>query len=170
MWRIGQWLSRRFAGQPALLWAPGAVICAAALVLQLGPQQRARTPQSRLFDFGGPSRYVGAHARPGDGVLFFGTLFRKARLGYPEDFTKTSDFAMAKSPQRAGNFRGIDKAFPETFPLMLAHQRIWTLGQAPSARLPVALYRSESLVLQQRFTLIAKRHFRGIFVTLWQRR
>jgi mannosyltransferase len=171
MWRIGQWLSRRFAGQPALLWAPGAVICAAALVLQLGPQQRARTPHSRLFDFGGPSRHVGAHARPGDGVLFFGTLFRKARLGYPEDFTKTSDFAMAKSPQRAGNFRGIDKTFPETFPLMLAHQRIWVLGQAPSAQLPVALYRSESLVLQQRFSLIAKRHFRGIVVvTLWQRR
>jgi len=146
------------------------VICAAALVLQLAPQQRIRTPHSRLFDFGGPSRYVGAHARQGDGVLFFGTLFRKARLGYPEDFTKTSDFAMARSPQRAGNFRGIDKTFPEALPLMLVHRRIWVLGHAPSAQLPGDLYRSESLVLQQRFTLIAERHFRGIVVTLWQRR
>jgi mannosyltransferase len=170
MWRIGQWLSRRFAGQPALLWAPGAVICAAALVLQLAPQQRVRTPQSRMFDFGGPSRYVGAHARQGDGVLFYGTLFRKARLGYPEDFTRTSDFALAKSPQRAGNFRGADKTFPEIFPLMLAHRRIWVLGQAPAAQLPGALYRSESLALQQHFTLIAERHFRGIVVMLWQRR
>jgi mannosyltransferase len=170
MWRIGQWLSRHFAGRPALLWAPGAVICVAALVLQLAPQQRARTPQSRLFDFGGPSRYVGAHARQGDGVLFFGKLIRKARLGYPEDFTKTSDFAMAESPQRAGNFRGTDKTFPETYPLMLAHQRIWVLGQAPLARLSGATYQSENLVLQQRFRLIAKRRFRGIVVMLWQRR
>jgi mannosyltransferase len=170
MWRIGQWLSRRVGDRPALLWVPGVVICVATLVLQLAPQQRARTPQSRLFDFGGPSRYVGAHARQGDGVLFFGTLFRKARLGYPEDFTKTSDFAMARSPQRAGNFRGQDKSFEQTIPLMLAHQRIWVLGLAPSAQLPWAGFRAESVALQRQFALIAERHFRGIVVTLWQRR
>ena len=170
MWRIGRWLTRRFGDRPALLWVPGLVICVAALVLQLAPQQRARTPQSRLFDFGGPSRYVGAHARQGDGVLFFGTLFRKARLGYPEDFTKTSDFAMARSPQWAGNFRGVDKSPEQTLPLMLAHQRIWVLGRAPSGRLPWAGARAESVMLHRQFTLIAERHFRGVVVTLWQRR
>ena len=69
-----------------------------ALVLQLAPQQRVRTPQSRLYDFGGPSRYVAAHAHQGDGVLFFSAFFRKARLGYPADFRQVSDFAMAVSP------------------------------------------------------------------------
>ena len=170
MWRIGQWLARRYGGRPALLWVPGTALCVAALVLQLAPQQHARTPQSRLFDFGGPSRYVGAHARQGDGVLFFGTLFRKARLGYPGDFSRTSDFAMAESPRRAGNFRGTDKTFAAVYPLMLGHQRIWVLGHPPSPRLPVALLREESVALQRQFRLVAERRFKGIVVTLWQRR
>ncbi len=169
MWRIGRWLGRA-AGRPGLLWVPGAVVCACALVLQLGPQHRIRTPDSRLFDFGGPSAYVGANARPGDGVLFFGTLFRKARLGYPGDFARTADFAMAESPQQAGSFRGTDKPFPAVGPLMPRYPRIWAVGAVPSARLPVPQLREESAVLRRGFTLVAERRFRGIVVTLWQRR
>jgi mannosyltransferase len=169
MWRIGRWL-RRAVGWPALLWAPGAVICACTLVLQLAPQQRARTPESRLYNFGGPSQYVGANARPGDGVLFFGTFFRKARLGYPQDFASTTDFAMSESPEQAGTFRGRDKPFAATYPLMLRYPRIWVVGHAPSAYVTDPLLRAESVVLQHRFRLIAERHFRGIAVTLWQRR
>ncbi len=169
MWRIGRWLSRA-VGWPALLWAPGAMICACTLVLQLGPQQRARTPESRLYNFGGPSQYVGANARPGDGVLFFGTFFRKARLGYPQDFASTTDFGMSESPEQAGTFRGHDKPFAATYPLMLRYSRIWAVGHAPSAHATDPLLRAESVVLQHRFRLIAERRFRGIAVTLWQRR
>ena len=158
------------AGRPSFFWALGAVVCACALVLQLGPQQRVRTPQSRAYDFGGPSRYVAAHARPGDGVLFFGTFFRKARLGYPQDFTKTSDFAMARSPQQAGDFRGADKPFRTVEPLMLARQRIWVIGRQPSPHLATGAFRAESAALENNFSLILKRHFRGMVVTLWQRR
>jgi hypothetical protein len=53
---------------------------------------------------------------------------------------------------------------------MLGYSRIWVLGEAPSVRLPVPLLRAESVVLQQRFTLVSERRFRGIVVTLWQRR
>jgi len=169
MWRIGRWLSRA-VGWPALLWAPGAVICACTLVLQLAPQQRARTPESRLYNFGGPSRYVGANERPGDGVLFFGTFFRKARLGYPQDFASTTDFAMSESPEQAGTFRGRDKPFAATYPLMLRYSRIWVVGHAPSAHDTDPVLRAESVVLQHRFRLITERRFRGIAVTLWQRR
>ena len=169
MWRIGRWLSRA-VGWPALLWAPGAVICACTLVLQLAPQQRARTPESRLYNFGGPSQYVGANERPGDGVLFFGTFFRKARLGYPQDFASTTDFAMSQSPEQAGTFRGHDKPFAATYPLMLRYSRIWVVGQVPSAYATDPLLRAESVVLQHRFRPIAERRFRGIAVTLWQRR
>jgi mannosyltransferase len=170
MWRIGQWLSRRFDSQPALVWVPGVAICVCVLALQLGPQHRIRTPGSRLFDFGGPSRYVGANAHPGDGVMFFGNLFRKAELGYPADFTKTTDFGMAESPAQAGSFRGRDKQFPAVHPLMLEHQRIWVIGHVPSTLVPNPLLRAESAVLHQRFELIAERRFKGIVVTLWQRR
>lgn len=170
LWRAGQWLARRFGGQRALLWLPGVAVCACVLVLQLGPQHRIRTPASRLFDFGGPSQYVGANSRAGDGVLFFGNLFRKAELGYPEDYTRTTDFGMAKSPEQAGSFRGTDKHFPAVHPLMLGYQRIWVIGHVPSPRLPDPLLKAESAVLRQQFRLITERHFHGIELTLWQRR
>ncbi len=170
LWRAGQWLTGRFGSRPGLLWVPGVAVCVAVLVLQLGPQHRIRTPASRLYNFGGPSQYVGANARQGDGVMFFGNLFRKAELGYPQDFTKTTDFGMARSPEQAGSFRGTDKQFPAVRPLMLGYQRIWVIGHVPSVRLPDGPLRAESAVLQQNFRQVAERPFKGIVVTLWQRR
>jgi mannosyltransferase len=168
-YRIGQLLAQDGRWR-ALIWVPGTAICVLALVLQLGPQTRIRTPQSRAYDFGGPSRYVAAHARQGDGVLYFGTLFRKAELGYPADFRKVDDFAEAISPMQAGNFRGTDKSLASTIPLMLDHQRIWVIGARPSQQLSPAALSQESATLARSFRLIASRHFRGISVTLWQRR
>jgi mannosyltransferase len=168
-YRLGRWLSQA-ANRQVLAAAPGIIVCLCALLLQLGPQHYVRTPRSRAYDFGGPARYVGAHAQPGDGVLFFGTFFRKARLGYPGDFRKVSDLAMAVSPAAAGNFRGRDKPFAATRPLMLAHRRIWVIGRRPSAKLASLPLRAESRVLESGYALIAVRHFRGIVVTLWLRR
>ena len=168
-YRLGQWLTR-YGHWRELVFVPGAIVCVLALVLQLGPQERVRTPQSRLFDFGGPSRYVGAHSRPGDGVLYFGTLFRKAELGYPADFRKVTDFGVAVTPLRAGNFRGTDKSVAQTLPLMLGYQRIWVIGARPSAHLSPGPLRQESATLASQFRLIDSQHFRGITVTLWQRR
>jgi mannosyltransferase len=177
VYRIGRWLgdaARGSAGSAAksrlLTVAPGVVVCLCALLLQLGPQHYIRTPGSRAYNYGGPSNYVGARARPGDGVLFFGTFFRKARLGYPSDFRDVSDFAMAKSPQQAGNFRGTDKPFAATRPLMLEYRRIWVIGKPPSPKLASAALAAESVVLEKDFSLVAERHFRGIDVTLWLRR
>ena len=167
--RIGRWLAG-VTDRRMLLWVPGVVVCAAALVLQLGPQQRVRTPQSRLFDFGGPSQYLAAHARPGDGVLFFSNFFRKARLGYPADYRNVSDFAMAQSPAAAGNFQGRDKPVAAVQSLMTGYQRIWVVGRSPFARLTAGPVRAEDAVLTSHFSLTAKRHFKGISVTLWVRR
>jgi len=167
--RIGRWLAGA-TGRRMLVWVPGVVVCVLALVLQLAPQQRVRTPQSRLFDFGGPSRYLAAHARPGDGVLFFSDFFRKARLGYPADYREVSDFAMAESPAAAGNFQGRDKPVASVQSLMTGYQRIWVVGRSPFARLTAGPVRAEDTVLRSHFSLAAKRHFKGIFVTLWVRR
>ncbi len=168
MARIGRWLAG-VTGRRTALWAPGVLVCAAALVLQLGPQQRARTPQSRQFDFGGPSRYLAAHAQPGDGVLFFSKFFRKARLGYPADYRNVSDFALARSPAEVGNFQGRDKPVATVQSLMLARQRIWVVGQSPSADLTAGPARAEGTLLRNHFSLSATRHFKGITVTLWVR-
>jgi len=144
-------------------------VCLCALLGQLGPQQRIRAPDSRLFDFGGPARYLGANARQGDGVLFFTAFYRKDRLGYPLDFRKVSDFALAEAPARAGTFRGRDKPFELTRPLMLSRRRIWVVGRLPSALLPPGPARQESMVLKRHFSLIGEQRFRGIVVTLWLR-
>lgn len=166
------------AGRPAVAvrrtsawWLPGIVVCILALVLQLGAQRFDRTPGSRLFNFGAPSQYIGAHARPGDGVLYLGTLFRKAELGYPADYRKVTDFGVARTPMQAGNFRGTDEPFSVTGPLMLKYPRIWVIGSvAPSLQLKPQVLAQESQVLQSDFSLAARRHYRGITLTLWVRR
>jgi mannosyltransferase len=167
--RIGRWLAG-VTDRRMLLWVPGVVVCVLALVLQLAPQHRVRTPQSRLFDFGGPSRYLAAHARPGDGVLFFSNFYRKARLGYPADYRNVTDFAQAQSPAAAGNFQGRDKPVAAVQSLMTGYQRIWVVGRSPLAHLTAGPVRAEDAVLTSHFSLAAKRHFKGIFVTLWVRR
>jgi mannosyltransferase len=168
LYRIGQWLGDR-AHRRALIWVPGVAVCVCALLLQLGPEQRVRTPGSRLFDFGGPAQYVAAHARRGDGVLFFSAFFRKARLGYPGDFSQTTDFALAVPPVVANPFRGIDKPVSTVLPLMLGYQRVWVIGSQPSASLPAGPVRDESAVLLRDFSRVAARAYRGMWVTLWLR-
>jgi mannosyltransferase len=169
LYRIGRWAGDA-SGRPALVWLPGVVVCLCVLVLQLAPQYHTRRPGSRRYDYGGPSRYVGANARPGDGILFFGKFYRKAKLGYPGDFRNTSDFAQAASPLQVGNFQGRDKPVGVTLPLMLGYRRIWVYGARPSLRRPEAELRAESAVLLRRYILIRQRQFHGILVTLWQRR
>jgi mannosyltransferase len=169
MYRIGRWLGAAAGRRPGV-WVPGLVVCLCALLLQLGPQHRIRTPQSRGFDYGGPSAYVGDSARAGDGVLFFNAFFRKAELGYPRDFRKTTDFALAVPPVRAGTFQGRDKPLAVTRPLLLGYRRIWVIGRVPSPQLRSVAFSAESRELESRFSLIAERHFRGMTVTLWLRR
>jgi mannosyltransferase len=165
-YRIGQWLHAGLRWRP-LVAVPGVVLVVCALVFQLGVQRFDRTPASREFDFGGPSRFVGAHARPGDGVLYLGAFFRKASLGYPADFRKVTDFGAAVSPRASGTFQGINQPFSVVRPLMLRYQRIWVVGQVPQLRRPPGLMRSESQELQQNFTQAARARFRGVTVTLW---
>jgi mannosyltransferase len=173
--RIGRWLAG-VTNWRALIWVPGVVVCLCALLLQIAPQQRVRTPQSRLFNFGGPSRYLAARAQRGDGVLFFTAFYRKAALGYPADFLKVSDLALAVPPAQYGNFQGRDKPFDLTGPIMLGYRRIWVVGKPPSAELSAGSagsagsIRQEALLLQSRFTLASERRFGRIVVTLWLRR
>ena len=53
---------------------------------------------------------------------------------------------------------------------MITYRRIWVVGQYPSAHVSAPAIRGESELLMSRFTLVAKRHFKGMEVTLWLRR
>ncbi len=169
LYRIGQWLARGLRWRP-LVAVPGVIVLAGVLLLQLGAQRFDRTPASREFDFGGPSRYIAAHARAGDGVLYFGAFFRKASLGYPADYRKVTDFGVAVTPRASGTFQGINQPFAELRPIMLRYQRIWVLGAVPHAGLPAGLMHFESQELLQHFTLARQAPFHGMTVTLWIRR
>ena len=169
LYRIGRWLAAGLRWRP-LLAVPGVIVLAVVLVVQLGAQQFDRTPVSREFDFGGPSRYVGAHARAGDGVLYLGSFFRKASLGYPADFRKVTDFGLAVTPRASGTFQGINKPFSELRPVMLRYPRVWVVGVVPRAGLPSRLMRSESQELLRYFTKARQEPFHGMAVTLWIRR
>jgi mannosyltransferase len=166
LYRVGQWLRAGLRWRP-LVAVPGVALVVCALVFQLGAQRFDRTPASREFDFGGPSRFVGEHARAGDGVLYLGAFFRKASLGYPDDFRKVGDFGAAISPRASGTFQGINRPFPAIRPLMLRYQRIWVVGQLPQLQRPPGLMKSESQELRRNFTQAARARFHGITVTLW---
>jgi mannosyltransferase len=173
LYRIGSWLADRLGGRVdrrALLALTGTVACLAVLIFQLTPQHRARTPLTREFDYGDPAFYIAARAQPGDGLLFFNSFFRKAELGYPDQFRDTTDFAMAVTPQKSGTLNGFDKPFSVVGPLMLTYQRIWVVGRAPSAKVTSPAIRGEGKLLMSRFTEIAHKKFKGVVVTLWQRR
>jgi mannosyltransferase len=169
MYRLGRWLAAAVR-RPELVVVPGLALCACTLLLQLHAQQRVRTPVSRDYNFGGPSFYVGAHARHGDGVLFMSSFYRKAELGYPGEFRKTHDFALAVSPVTTAPYRGIDKPFSAIRSLMLRYQRIWVIGSRPSPHLREQLPRQESLVLLHDFTRVARRDYKHVHVSLWVRR
>ncbi len=167
--RVGRWLAAA-SRRRELVILPGLAVCLAVLLLQFRAQQFTRTPMSRAYNFGGPSVYVGAHAHRGDGVMFLGTYFRKAELGYPYDFRKTTDFTLAVSPAAAASYEGINKSFAAIYPLMLQYRRIWVIGQQPSPTRGLWAQRQESRVLLSRFTRVTLRGYKGIWVTLWVRR
>jgi mannosyltransferase len=168
-YRIGRWLATA-THRRELIVVPGAALCLCVLVLQLGKQHSFRTPVSREYNYGGPSFYVGEHARNGDGVLFLGAFYRKAELAYPYQFRKTSDFALAVPAAVAASYQGIDKPFPAIRPLMLSHRRIWVIGRNPSRHQPAGLPREESLLLLHDYTRVVARGYKGMRLTLWIRR
>ncbi len=168
IYRIGRWLSS-ITDKRVLLVVPGVLICALTLGLQLRNQHDVRTAGARLFNFGGPSRYVAAHAHSGDGILYFTEFFRKAELGYPQDFTKVTDFSLARSPAVTGTFTGTDKPISTVRSLMLGYRRIWVLGRAPTAAVPAGYLRDEKLWLVSHFTLVHEVRFKGVIVSLWVR-
>jgi mannosyltransferase len=168
-YRIGRWLAAG-ARRPELVVLPGVAVCLCVPLLQLGAQRGIRTPESRSFNFGGPSFYVGTHAHRGDGVLFMDSFYRKAELGYPDEFRKTRDIALAVTPASTASYLGANKPFSAIRPLMLRHRRIWVFGYLPSSALQAGTLREESLLLRHDFRRAVVRSFKGIWLTLWIRR
>ena len=148
--------------------ALAALVCLAALLVDLPAQQDFRTADSRTYNLGGAAQFVHDYAAPGDAVLFLSGFYRKVRLGYPQYFHDLPDIAMAKSPEQTGDFHGTTKPFAALRPLILEHTRVWAIGSPPDVPLPPGGKQAE-LLLRQRFEQVRSRDFAGVTVELWQR-
>jgi mannosyltransferase len=154
-------------------WLPGVAVCAVVLLGQLSTQRALRLP-ARNADYGPLVDYVAASSRPGDGVLFLSSFFRKIELAYPTDFSNVDDFALAKTPAQVGNYRGRLLPFSAIRPRLLAHDRVWTIGpsyrraghQGPAAGSPAG---EQLALLQSRYRVVTHRRFGPVVLKLWQR-
>lgn len=168
--RIGR---RLWANRPrAAVWVPvfGVGVALFTLLAQIPVAEHIRAPDSRINDFGSPAALVAAQARPGDGVLFFDSLFRMVELTYPQDFRNVRDIALGESPPASGTFLGIDVPYPTARARILSYDRIWAIGLPPNLRHlgPVSL--DELGLLRRHFSRVATHVFTGVDVTLWLRR
>lgn len=154
----------------AWVWIPAFAMTLVTFVVQLPTQQLIRTPDARLRDFGAPAKYIGHHAQPGDGVLYFSSFFRLVELGYPDDFRNLTDVGVAQTPEQAGTFRGVDTSFEVAAARMLTHNRLWVIGRQPLGTQPTTLNDEERDLLVDDYHLVRLLQFHGLTVSLFERR
>jgi hypothetical protein len=77
---------------------------------------------------------------------------------------------MAVSPEKAGNFNGVDKTFAAVEPTMLTYRRIWVLGRLPSAHVINPSIAAEGQLLLSSYRPVFERQYKGMILSLWVRR
>ena len=167
--RIGHWLRGKYS-RKRLAWAGGLAGVLIVAFSNIWAQNAARQPESRLFDFGAPSAYLAANAKPGDGVLFATAFYRKAELAYPEDFRNLKDFSLAIPPGKLGTFQGRNLGFWAIRANMLKFHRIWVVGRPPSYPPVIPPFPSLARAVERHFVWKSREDFQGITVSLWVRR
>jgi mannosyltransferase len=128
--------------------APVAVLPALA-VLAVPAQAGYRDPATgHGEDVLGVARYVAAHARPGDAVLFVPYDLRDVDTLYPGAFAGVDDVAMATGPVPSGTISGLDRP-PARIPAALAgRKQVWlVLGNFGDFTTRLAVDRSKLAVL-----------------------
>jgi mannosyltransferase len=165
--RLAGWL--RLDERAALI--AGVAVLALAMALQLGVQQHIRTPQGRPEDYAAAAKYVNAHARAGDGVVFLPDNFRNMKLGYPNQFRALSDFALVRTPQQSGNLRGVTLPPAAATAALRSHSRIWQVGSTwRQANFGSAAVRAMAHALLTDYRVAKVRRFHGVTVRLFQRK
>ena len=146
------------------------IVVAGVFIAQLAPLREVRTIGSRNNDLAGAARAVGEGARPGDGVIFMPSKYRAAALAYPHAFLDTRDLAVAQSPTKSDNLRGIDKSRRAVRRAMRATDRIWVVGRSGlKARSNESGAVNERAVLKQDFTMVRSVSVHGMEIGLFVR-
>ncbi len=122
----------------AQLWPRRAAIVAGALALVLAvPFAISQRTENAKFgsDWAQVSEYVGAHSRPGDGVVFDDGVrpSRKPRLAlhlYPEGFRDTADLGLVRSYDTTDGLWDTVKPLAELPGVLDDHQRVWVVARS----------------------------------------
>lgn len=126
---------------------------------------RQHTAQGAPQDMLAVARYVQAHARPGDGVVYAPRSFESAALGYPDDFTDVRDLVLAVPGARSGTLYGTELPAPAITRAVVGTARVWLIGTSS----PGGSTRPELAALGAHFRAVSRHHERGCTITLYER-
>lgn len=113
-----------------------AVAAAAALVLAVPFAVSQRTPTAKFgSDWAEVSAYVGAHSRPGDGIVFDEGVrpSRKPRLAlrlYPDGFRDTADLGLVRSYETTAGLWDVVKPLAELPHALGDRDRVWVVARS----------------------------------------
>ena len=163
-------LAVRLTSRQAVGWVVAGLLVAAVSVAQLPDLRHERTMKSRSQDFAGVAAVVGAHAQPGDAVVFVPPTLRIGALAYPDGYRQVDDVALQRSAERAANLRGVNRKPAAVRDAMLGEQRIWVIGFKSRMRLTDATAPPEMAVLREHFLQERRYPVHGVEVVLYVRK
>jgi Predicted membrane protein len=144
-----------------------AVLVACVFLAGLPLQLSQRTAQGQLQNLSAASAFVGANARPGDGVLYVPLSAGLAQLGYPDDFRDVVDIALVQTPEQSAEFYGV-AATRSTILARIQHaDRLWVLGSMTSSVNVSPRPAMERKAIEASFHRVAERDYAGIDVYLY---
>ena len=155
-------------GPSRLLWLPLVVAVAATGVVQWRDQQWLRTPDSRAWNLLQAADILRGHVRAGDGVDFVPRYYNYLEEVYPWALAGARDFRMKRGPVATGTLHGLVKTGAALRRTMLAHDRIWLVGDP--ATLPRHHGRHQLRILHRHYTRRSTYRFRGGRVELYVRK
>jgi mannosyltransferase len=119
------------AGLAALRWPVAPAALAVLLVMGLPLQLQLRVPHGVI---GQAARYLGAHERPGDAIVYPGAYVPPWSLAFPRQFGRLRDLSLGQTASAAGQLYG--RTVPRSVLLRRERgvHRIWVvqMGRAPS--------------------------------------
>jgi mannosyltransferase len=111
-----------------------ALLGAAGLPAQIAD----RGPGGHGTDIRLAARIVASHERPGDAVLYQPPWWRQIAAAYPYGFARLRDISLAKTPEQAGDFTGVQLPLRQVRSRLSGVRRVW-LVEFPAFRPDPAL-------------------------------
>lgn len=138
------------------------IVAAVAIAGALGiPSQVAyRGDDGHGDDIRLATRIVAGHQRPGDAVLYQPPWWRQIAAAYPYGFSQLTDVSLARTPEQAGNFTGVQVPVAAARERLRAVRRVW-LVEFTSFR--------PDPVLAAGWTVIGRWHPSTFVLVLYQR-